>query len=301
MTYVYIDKKIIPESKERIENRIPTCFLVGGYLGQGKTTLGVILAERYKKYLINYKTEYAIGGKDFIQKLKNSPETKAKVIIYDEAGDFSKKRTLTKFNQTMNEVLEMYRAFNVLLIVILPNVTKLDKGIYDTGAIKTFFRCWGRTTKRDYTLVDVYPLSKIYDLLFYCEKYKGKPMDFIYKRVSPIKTFGFKDLPKERSDELHKISMEQKRRRIDNIGNTEKANHNFDRMEEVYNKILLNPTKYLNDKDKINKDLIVFDFRIPDRMANAIKHKFEQEHNHTHSKQTTNNYIHSEGENENRE
>jgi len=288
LTFKYIDQNIIPRTKKRIENNKPTCYLVTGYLGQGKTTLAVILAERYKKSRINYATEYAVGGRDFIKKLKASPESGAKVILYDEAGDFSKKRTLTAFNQTLNQVFEIYRAFNVLLIIVLPNFTKLDKGIYDTGAVRVLFNCHSRTDNKvqNYTLASVYPLSGIYYLLAYVDKYRPKIMDYVYKANKPITTFAYKDLPPERSKELHEISFAQKIKRMDNLGSVQGSSEQYEKMEEVYEKVMQQQDKFISKTGKVKKSLIMFEFRLQDRIAMAIKQKVEYEINNTQGTNT---------------
>jgi hypothetical protein len=94
---------------KRIKLKKAVVVIVAGGLGEGKTTLSIEIADYQNKLYglppvdlsLGVKCpQYALGGKDFINKIKACYEKKLPVIIYDEAGDFSKRGALTQFNFT---------------------------------------------------------------------------------------------------------------------------------------------------------------------------------------------------------
>lgn len=75
----------------------------------GKTTLGVLCGMRVAEKLgqdFNIKEQVRQGGGDFLKGMDWCVENKRSVIVYDEAGDFNTRASLTYFNQNMNRVFE---------------------------------------------------------------------------------------------------------------------------------------------------------------------------------------------------
>jgi len=203
-----IDKAIIRKNLKK-----PVLPIIDGGLSTGKTTLAILLMD-----MINVKhglpivdldnpIQYAMGGEDFIRKLKQCYEHRLPVITYDEAGDFSRKGALTKFNKTLNRVFETFRAYQIIVIMVLPNFSKLSRDIFD-NKIPSF-------------LIHLKERKECYGVAHF---YENKSMFYImhnmksdifpeasYSKVYPNFKIRFRDLSPERSKQLDKLSTLGKR------------------------------------------------------------------------------------------
>ena len=92
-------------SIERIRNKKASLFYIDGGVGEGKTTLGVICAKFLAKEMgqdFSITDQVRQGGSDFLKGMDWCVSNKRNVIVYDEAGDFNTRASLTYFNQQMN-------------------------------------------------------------------------------------------------------------------------------------------------------------------------------------------------------
>jgi hypothetical protein len=123
------------------------CILIDGPVGSGKTTLGILIADYFEGREIKFEEHLAMGGEDFLKKMKLAQEKAFKCLIYDEAGDFNRRGSLTKFNANLNRVWETYRAFKLVPIIILPLVADLDDGLMKKGILSFLLHCHSRTNR----------------------------------------------------------------------------------------------------------------------------------------------------------
>lgn len=192
--------------KKRINNKKACAIVIDGPMGEGKTTLGVEIADYFQGGPIDLKEQIGMGGQDFRAKFLESKKGKIKVCIYDEAGDFRKHGAITKFNREMSRFFETYRAFKIIVIMILPNFSMLDKMLFENQVVRCLFHCSGRTNKSG--SYDVHDFENMMWLRHYMSK-EVIPSK-AYKRVTPNARGHFLDISKERSRELDQLSTEAK-------------------------------------------------------------------------------------------
>jgi len=204
-----------------VENKVAMIIIDGG-LGMGKTTLGVHLADYFNgayvldgpfyktlpEKLIDFDKQLMTGGDTFKKKMRSlTGKTEERVIIYDEAGDFSRRGALTTFNRELNHMFDVYRAFKLILILILPSFKYLDISLLDKQIPVALFHIGKRN--QHYGDYAIYPLVKMYYLLNQMQK-QIVPL-FAYKTQTPFKQGHFVDLTPERSKLLDEFSLKGKR------------------------------------------------------------------------------------------
>lgn len=188
--------------------RKASLIIIDGSIGEGKTTLAVHLADyinkKHGQKEINLKTgnQLGLGGEDFLKKLRWCYENKYHVCIYDEAGDFSKRGSLTKFNAMLNRTFEMFRAFQIIVIIVLPSFSVLDNDIFDKGIPRMLVHCYDRSLTAG--------RFKVYDFItmMYIRHAMKKEVikQRVYDRYNPNIHGDFVDLTPERSTQLDEIS-----------------------------------------------------------------------------------------------
>lgn len=135
-------------------------IIIDGGVGEGKTTLGIQCVDYINKLDgkplmdIKEKTQYGMGGEDFLKKLRLCFENKLPVCVYDEAGDFGKRQALTRFNAMLNRTFETFRAFKIVVIIILPSFAVLDNDIFDKGIPRMLIHCHDRETSGNFKVFD---------------------------------------------------------------------------------------------------------------------------------------------------
>lgn len=200
----------LEDLKKRIEGKKASMILIDGGVGEGKTTLGVEVAEYYQGKPLNFKKQYAIGGDQFQEKLVLCYDSGLDVLIYDEAGDFNSRGALTSFNQMLNRIFDTFRAFKIMVILILPSFHVLDSPLFDKRIPRMLIHCQNRSKKSgDFT---VYSLYRMYYL-----KHKMKKNivpSYAYTGTTPNYRGHFLDLAPSKSIELEKISIEGKKQII---------------------------------------------------------------------------------------
>jgi len=206
--------KNIDDLMERIRKKKASLLIVDGGVGEGKTTLGVHLADYVN---IRYGTgkpvdfrgaQMAMGGKEFGEKLIQCHDEKLLVILYDEAGDFDKKTTLSNFNRRLMRIFEMYRGFKILVILALPRFYKLENELFDLGIPRMLVHCEDRTEGQGN--FRVFDLEQMYYIKHHAMKIIVKPKCYDFG-MSNFQGH-FLDLPPERSRDLDAVSVASKRR-----------------------------------------------------------------------------------------
>jgi len=209
----------------RIDNRKASCCVIDGTMGEGKTTFAVECAEYiakskkgiiakvknegyyfYKDKDVQLAKQLSMGGEQFQEKLQLCKDSNLLVLIYDEAGDFSKRGAISSFNQRLNRIFQTFRAFKLLVIICLPSFNILDNEIFNQGVPRILFNCHDRNNKQGN--IRGYGLEEMFYLKHYMRS-EVVPMK-AYKKVNPNFRGHFLDLPSSISKELDKISTEAK-------------------------------------------------------------------------------------------
>jgi len=211
--FASIIKRDCVQLKKRMDSNMASCVIMDGLMGSGKTTLAVEFLEHFQGCEIDYHSQYAVGGDDFTKKLNRCIQKKLPVIIYDEAGDYNKFGTFTEFNKTLNEVFETFRAFKILIILVLPFFDDLPGSIFMKGVPRILYNC-RRKIGEPFGWVRTYNYYRMSHMRFTLKNKKIPVPQDIYRKVSPNYTTRFYDLPKSRSRELDKISTTQKKNRL---------------------------------------------------------------------------------------
>lgn len=197
----------IADLRKRIDRKKASLMIIDGGVGEGKTTLAVHCAEEFQGFKLDFRRQYAMGGVEFQEKLQMCIDSGLGVIIYDEAGDFNKRGSLTAFNQQMNRVFETYRTFKILVILVLPYFGILDDSIFHKQIPRLLLNCYGRTSKygnyRGYSLYRMFYLKENFRTSIVVPQ--------AYSKVRPNFYGHYYDLTPKRSLELEKVSTEGKK------------------------------------------------------------------------------------------
>lgn len=211
LRFSYSLQKNIDDQQQRVDNKKASLIIIEGGVGEGKTTLKTEVLD-----YINQKHELskiklggpqdALGGEEFIEKLTQCYEKKLPCLGYDEAGDFSRRGSLTKFNATLNRAFEMYRAFRCVVVLTLPSLSVLDGQLFDNKIPR-----FGLTLRQRSNLYGNFEGRSLYrmNLLRY-HMGREKLKEWAYKKVFPNFWGHFLDLDPERSAELEEVSLKNK-------------------------------------------------------------------------------------------
>ena len=199
---------------DRIQKKFAALLIIDGGVGQGKTTLMVEVMDYINKLhglpeiSLDQKDhpQIAMGGEQFLKQLRVCFDKKLPVIGYDEAGDFNRRGSLTRFNAMINRTFETFRAFKILVILSLPSFHVLDNDLFDKNIPRMLLHLENRTQKqgnfRGYSL---------YRALYIKHKMKKLVVKSIaYQLVEPNFYGHFLDLSPERSKQLDILSTKGK-------------------------------------------------------------------------------------------
>lgn len=199
--------KSLDEQTSRVNSNKASLIIVDGGVGQGKTTLSVLIADYIQKGKINLKDQLGLGGKDFITKLFAAVDKGYKVVIYDEAGDFDRKGAISRFNRMLNRVFDTYRTFKIIIILVLPSFKVLEDSLFDKKIPRLLINTHNR--KERYGCFRSYSLYRMYLVKNLLKSLKVPPQ--AYNLIVPNYRGNFLDLDEQRSKELDKISTESKK------------------------------------------------------------------------------------------
>lgn len=220
MTYangLYFDNKLaenLDHLIDRVAKNKASLIIISGGVGEGKTTLGVHVLDyinsKHDLPVISLEVknspQLGMGGLQFLKKLRICYERKLPGLGYDEAGDFSKRGSLTQFNAMINRTFDTFRAFKCIIVIILPNFNVLDQDLFDKKIPRLLIVCKNRT--QTYGNYSGYSLYRMELLKSYMKKFKIK--NYAYSKVRPNFRGHFKDITPERSKQLDKLSTGSK-------------------------------------------------------------------------------------------
>ena len=201
----------LQKSQGRVDNHKAVMIIIDGGLGEGKTTLMIHILDYINK--INNLPpveidgpQLAMGGIDFLKKMRVCFETKLPCIGYDEAGDFSRRGSLTQFNAMLNRTFETFRAFKCIVVIVLPAFWVLDHELIDKNIPRALLHLSSRNNK--WGNYKGYSLNGIQLLKYRMGKMSVK--NYAYSTVWPNFYGHFLDLDHDRSKELDKLSSKNK-------------------------------------------------------------------------------------------
>jgi len=202
----------------RVRGKKASLIIVDGGVGEGKTTLIVEILD-YLNSLhgqpvieieddkLNAGPQLSMGGADFLKKLAVCHEKRLVCIGYDEAGDFSKRGSLSKFNAMLNRTFETFRGYKILVVLGLPCFDMLDAGLFDNQIPRLLLHLSARS---DYSgNFDGYGLDEMNWLRYWMQKWP-KHKAKAYKKVIPNFRGHFLDLSPARSKMLDRVSTKSK-------------------------------------------------------------------------------------------
>jgi len=223
-----LDTNIIEWKDRVLKKNKAAMIIIDGGVGEGKTTLSVHIADfingayekqkdgtykTIKNNFIDFKKQLSMGGEDFRKKLKGCFNEHLPVCIYDEAGDFEKRGSLTRFNAEMNRVFETYRAFKVVVILTLPSFKVLDNHLLDKQIARALVHCRDRNN-----FYGAYNGYSLYRMFYIQEKMKKLIVSpFAYNLVQPNFRGNFLDLLPARAQELDKLTTKGKLGILDEV------------------------------------------------------------------------------------
>lgn len=202
--------KNIDSCIQRIRNKKASLIIIDGGVGEGKTTLGAELGMRVAvklKQSFDIVNQVRQGGGDFLKGMDWCVQHKRGVIVYDEAGDFNTRASLTYFNQNMNRVFETYRALGIIVILCLPSFADLDTSLMKKKIARMMIHCYDRTNS--YGNYKVYSLWRMWYLK--AKFMKVTVPDDAFKYVTPNFYGRFRDLDPEDADKLETHSIKGKK------------------------------------------------------------------------------------------
>ena len=198
------------ECIKRIRSKKASLIIIDGGVGEGKTTLGTICAMRLATQLnqkFDIKEQVRQGGSDFLKGMDWAVTNKRNVIVYDEAGDFNTRASLTYFNQTMNRVFETYRALGIIVILCLPSFADVDTSLMKKKISRMLIHCYDRNSQ--YGCYKVYSLWRMWYLK--AKFSKVTVPDDAFRMVSPNFFGRFRDLDPKDSEALEAHSIKGKK------------------------------------------------------------------------------------------
>ena len=193
---------------KRVEINKASLIIIDGGVGEGKTTMLVHVEDYIQKEEIEVDgCQMAMGGIEFLKKIRECYEQKKSCVGYDEAGDFSKRGSLTQFNAMLNRTFETFRAFKCIVILCLPCFNVLDAQLFDNQIPRMLIHLHSRTAIDG--SFSVYGLDEMNWLRVWMDKYP-KHRAKAYGIVTPNFRGHFKNLSEERCRKLDAVSTKSK-------------------------------------------------------------------------------------------
>lgn len=198
--------------QRRIENKFPSILILDGGLGSAKTSSAVQIADCYSEMIgqewIDLKSQLARNGDEFIANMEICIADKKRALIYDEAGDFSSGGTLTKFNRTINSILDKHRVFKIFIIICLPLASYLAPESIQKNMVRGILHL-KRKLNCSYADYKAFSLQRLFFIRDKMTKLAQK--SYAYK-INRVNFRGRIYQPFCRQDEIDRYSTEGKKR-----------------------------------------------------------------------------------------
>lgn len=202
------------QTSNRIDINFPSLIIIDGGQGQGKTTLMVQIIDYINNKFglgpcslkLKNHPQLALGGKEFIRNFNICKAQGWPIIGYDEAGDFSRRGSISRFNSMINRRFETFRSSNIIVILCLPNFNILDNNLFDLNVPRILLHLKDRELTRNYGNYAAYSLYGMNWIRYWFEKLNKAVRYKCYEKTSPNFQGHFKDLSPARKEELRKLS-----------------------------------------------------------------------------------------------
>jgi hypothetical protein len=123
--------------------------LITGDEGKGKSNLMMHMLERwnYKLFTAGLRTEAQVAPEEIIKKVSLRPmdflnnvanASRFDMIVYDEAGELSNKRSMSIFNHILNKIYMAIRGLNLYTVMVIPSIFDID-GYFSKHRTKHLF------------------------------------------------------------------------------------------------------------------------------------------------------------------
>lgn len=198
----------LDDLRVRVEKKKASLIVVDGGVGEGKTSIAVHIADYYNGGPIDFQKQLALGGDQVMKKLQVCYENGLGVLIYDEAGDFNKRGSLTKMNAILNRVFETFRTFKIIIILVLPSFGVLDNQLFENKIPRLLLHLDSRTERQGN--FRGYSLHSMLWIRWWMRQPKLVIKERAYDKVDHNFVGHFLDLPPKRSKELDIISTKGK-------------------------------------------------------------------------------------------
>lgn len=208
-----MDRNLKEQLDRRIDKHFPSVLIVDGPQGCGKTTFDILAMDRINffrgyppvKLEVRDHPQLSMGGLEFIKNFNICKQEGYSVCAYDEAGDFSRRGSLTSFNYMINRRLDTARGSNMVIILSLPNSNILDNYLFDQLQIVRGLIHITRASP-NYSDYAVYDLQQIKWIRYWFEKLPKAIKHQCYDKVIPNFRGHFLNLDSVRKVQLAKIS-----------------------------------------------------------------------------------------------
>lgn len=201
---------------------LPSMIVFDGVSGYGKTSGAALVASYLQGSKIDLHKQIGQGAKNFSERVEWCIANNKRVVIYDEAGDFSRKATMTRANAAINRVFDTYRTFAIIVIVCMPDITKLDNEPFDKSIPRLLINlCEAHGT---YTSFRAYSLKGMLWIRHNWKKFNNPIKEYAYTRVIPNFRGHIKKLPDALQAEIDAISS---------AGKVKEINKSFKKISEV--------------------------------------------------------------------
>jgi len=177
------------QKNSRLSVSKPSCFVIDGTHGSGKTTLAAHCGE-YMEGLygreFSYEDQVGKGMEKFLEKLNYVKKNGLHVVVYDEAEDFERKGAVSRLNRLLNRVFSVMRATGIMVIIVLGIVRKLEREPLDKGIVRALVNVHDRGVK--YNSVRVFDAGNIYYLMYLMDRFvkQGRSPLSAYSKTMPV-------------------------------------------------------------------------------------------------------------------
>jgi len=260
--------------------RKPNLILIDGVSSSGKTTLGVHLMDAINKSngfppvdLSKDTLQIGTGTHDFISKLTKCADAGYPCIMFDEAGEYNKRGWNSMLNRVMDSILDTFRAYNIIIVMILHDFSELPKHVWTTRIVNLLIHLKER--KSCYGRAYFYKQKRMYWVIKF-KKDSVFPEDAYNKEHFNVKIL-FRNLSQERSDQLNVLSTAHKRNKLQNSEVKlkglityeeihEKTGRSISWIKTQVSKLKINPEHMYKKKKYYNPNIV-------DRMNYMVKRK----------------------------
>lgn len=196
----------------RIKKKKPSLIIIDGGQGEGKTTLLVHCLDFINNLVdkppadlsIKHHPQIALGGKEFTKNFNTCKKEELPAIGYDEAGDFTKRGSVSSFNARLIRRFETFRSSNLMVIICLPNFGILDNHLFDLQILRGLIHLKDRSEKSGNMFA--YSGMEAGWVRYWIERLP-KPLRYqAYSKCAFSFRGHFKDFPPQRAEQLARLS-----------------------------------------------------------------------------------------------